>query len=443
MEFGELSENPFSLEKTPASQKRGAFVSAIKFLLFVAVCLGATVVVSSQSRRWLVQHLTADFDSLNTKQKQTRLIQLADLGLPGIEPLVDALADDQIQVARTAFDLLQEAQNQWTALDRDDQQQRHHALIDSLETIAVHLPDDRTGWGTSLLQQTVLATVSRKDSASRNLYRSANHAIDLLSLSNRAGPSVLSAQPLSSSQPRRLTVRQKPLSISGVGQSESWTDWPPTQPQSSPTGAKIVARSSSPANRSTVEGPSVYRSGRTAKLRRADTDRPVQLRDVAQSPEIQGPEIQSQKSQHLETSYATNPIRSVAHVVDSPMETLDDQSVMQWLDSPHTAMREQAKNELVSRGYDETQIAIATQIAVGDTPARLALVDAISRSTQIDPRPWLFMLLGDENRQVKLRTISVLATMKDAYVDQRLRKRLNEESDTKVASQIRRVLELR
>ena len=431
MEFGELSDNPFSLSKTPARPARSAFVSAVKFLLLVAVCLGATIVIGSQGRGWLVNRLTSNFASLGTEEKQSRLTQIAGLGLPGIDPLVRAMADKDPQVARTAYELLQSAQNQWTVFRRSDQEQYHHALIDSLKGIAVHLPDDRTGWGTSLLQQTVLATVNRRDDSSRKLYRSANHALEMLAISDRAGPSVLSDQPIDSDEPRRLTVKTRPLPVSEQDQSQNWTDWPPAN--STPSvhlerEAKITARSSTSEAARPDNAASVYRSGGAIKLQPTKVEEPVILRDFDQA---------------KETSYQAKPIQSVAHVVDSPLETLDDQSVMKWLGSPHTAMRQKARDELQSRGFGETEMTIATQIAAGDVPTRLAMIDAISRSGQIDPRPWLFMLLGDDNRQVKLRAISVLATMKDAYVDQRLQKQLAEEPDTTVASQIRRVLELR
>jgi hypothetical protein len=73
----------------------------------------------------------------------------------------------------------------------------------------------------------------------------------------------------------------------------------------------------------------------------------------------------------------------------------------------------------------------------------MQLVDAISRSSAIDPRPWLLMMLDDESRDVKLRVISVLATMNDPGVSQRLKMHLVDERDPTVAARIRRVLDLR
>jgi hypothetical protein len=430
MEFGELSDNPFSVNTPPKRPKRTAFYSAVKFLLLIAVCLGATVMLGSYSKTWLAQHLVAEFASLDTATKRTRLTQVAELGIPGIEPLVSALADDEIVVARTAYELLQEVQGRWIELDREEQQRYHRVLVDSIQTIAVHLPDDRTGWGTNLLQQTVAATVNRRDDSSRSLYRSANRTIERLSLSDRAGPSVLSDEPIDSTEPRRLAIRTKALSISAANQSDASIELradEPVQPlqKQGRSEARIVEGSSS---HSRATEPAVHRSGGAVKLQPANAGEQVVLRDIGE---------------RQETSYQAKPIVPVAHVVDSPLEALDDESVMKWLGSPHTAMREKANAELLSRGFSQTDISIATQISAGDTATRLTMIDAISRSDQIDPRPWLFMLLSDQNRQVKLRAISVLGTMQDAYVDQRLRMRLTDEQDKAVVAQIRNALEHR
>jgi hypothetical protein len=433
MDFGDLSDNPFALELSkPKHSRRKSVVSALKFLLLVAGCLAVTLLISSQSRRWLVHRLTHDFDSLSGQAKQARLIQIADLDALAIEPLVKALADDDMNVARTAYELLRQSQTSWTVLEHGEQQRRHASMVEALASIAIHMPDDRTGWGTSLLQQTILATVERQDDQSTDLYRDATHAIELLSLSDRSGPSILSAQPLDPLTPKRLTIRSEPLplSFSGLESDSQVTETP--QPASTST---IVSRSSSTDSSQPPQStdPSVYRSS-TVRLQPIDPDEPVILRDLEQP---------------RETSYQTgdhqqaDEIQSVAHLVDSPMETFDNKSVMHWLGSPQQVLRDKARLELISRGFDDTQLHIATQIASGDVQSRIALIDSIARSDSIDPRPWLLMMLSDKSRDVKLRVISVLATMKDPDVSSQLRMHLVDERDPTVAFRIRRVLDLR
>ncbi len=437
MDFGDLSDNPFALELSkPKHSRRKSVMSALKFLLLVAVCLAVTLLISSQSRRWLVHRLTHDFDSLSGEAKQARLIQIADLDAFAIEPLVKTLVDDDMNVARTAYELLRQSQTSWTVLEHREQQRRHASMVEALTSIAIYMPDDRTGWGTSLLQQTVLATVERPDDQSRDLYRDATHAIEMLSLSDRSGPSILSAQPLDPLTPKSFIIRSEPLPLPLSFASLESDSQVRKIPQPSSTST-IISRSSridpSQPPQSTDEVPSVYRSS-SVRLQPIDPGEPVILRDVGQP---------------RETSYQTgdlqqaDEIQSVAHLVDSPMETFDDKSVMHWLGSPHQVLRDKARLELISRGFDNTQLNIATQIASGDVQTRIALIDSIARSDSIDPRPWLLMMLGDESREVKLRVISILATMRDPDVSSRLRMHLVDERDPTVAFRIRRVLELR
>jgi hypothetical protein len=426
MDFGDFPENPFSLHSPPqASVKRRALVPALKFILIVSVCLGVTVWVGGQSRKWLLNQFTKDFDSLGIQEKQTRLMQIADLGEVSIGTLVETMTCKELEVARTSFNLLSESQNSWTVLDKADQRRCHTTLVGALSQVAVQLPDDRTGWATSLLQQTLLATVERSDDDSRKLYRQATQAIELMSLSDRAGQSILSDAPLDPNAPRRLTIRAAPLPVDTAAAMNQWTDWPPEQsPQS--TAGRIVARSQPSMD---VEPPSVYRSS-AGQLQPVESTDAVVLRDINGSTEQTPPETSPEEPE----------IRSVAHLVDSPMETFDDKSVIHWLGSPHQRLREQARAELVSRGFSESQLVFATQIAAGDTGTKLELVNLIARSTESDPRPWLMLMLDDENRDVKLHVVSALATMNDPDVDQKLRMHLVDETDLTVAARIRRVL---
>ncbi len=428
MDFGDLSHNPFALELSqPKRVRRKSVVSALKFLLLVAVCFVVTLLISSQSRRWLVHRLVDDFDSLSGEAKQARLIQIADLDALAIEPLVKTLADDDINVARTAYDLLRQSQLSWTVLDYQEQQRRHASMVDALRSIAVQLADDRTVWGTSLLHQTILVTVERGDDQSRGLCRDARHALEMLSLSDRSGPSILGAEPLDPLAPKRLTVRSRPLPL------------PLDDIDSADQGAvaTIVSQSTTIdqdlALQQSADAPSVYRSSSTP-LQPIASGEPVILREVGRPRETS---FQSSGGQQVAE------IQSVTHLVDSPMETFDDKSVMHWLGSPHQVLRDKARLELLSRGYDSSQLNIATQIASGDLQTRIALIDAIARSDSMDPRPWLLMMLGDKSREVRLRVISVLATMNDPEVGSRLRAHLVDERDPTVAFRIRRVLDLR
>ncbi|MGI9471433.1 MAG: HEAT repeat domain-containing protein [Rubripirellula sp.] len=437
MDFGDRSDNPFAVPfNGKKSSRRKSLVSAAKFFALIAVALGAILVVSSQSQRWLVYQLTQDFDALGAKEKSVRLVQIAELGAVGVEPLVRAMTDEDVEVARTAYEMLRQSQNEWTVLEEDQRLNRHELLIDSLRSIAIDLDDDRTGWGTNLLQQTMVAALDRDEESSQKIYSRASEAMQLYALTERPGPSVL-IKDSDSDTPRRLVVTSKPLPVADANSVDHWTNWPPQKETSArishaDAGTEANAKSgpvqtlnASLADRSPGNA-SVYKSTAN-RLREVDSEENVALRELAS----------------FESGTDDAAVKSATHLVDSPMSTFDDVSVMRWLGSPHQALREKAKLELISRGYDGTAITIATRIAAGDVPTRLALVDALANANAVDPRPWLLMLLQDDNRDVKLKVISVLGTMSDPEIAGKLQMHLVDETDPTVAARIRRVLKLR
>lgn len=463
--------NPFA---TPQRQRRRGVGKRIaragKLLALVAIGFGVTLFFGDWSQRWLVQRLTADFETLSATEKKQRLVQVFELGAIGIEPLVTVLADQDDDVARTAYDLLREGQNEWTVLRHDAAHERHCTMVASLKDWAIQIPDDRTGWASGLLQQTILETVNRPDPDSRKLYDDANEALGLFVLSNRAGPSVLTDEPFESSIPQRLDVPVEPLPVNGS--DETWTDWPPERGtveigsggelggvsigMSEIGGAEISGGVDIGPARPTVEAinpdvetqpvpaPTVYRSA-SARLQPVAPNQVV-LGDVSQPDggATVGRPANLTTEVFVDSSLSSqDDIRPVNSLIDTPMETFDDVSVIGWLASPHEELRGQAESELVRRGFKEQHLSLARQIVSSDVKTRMDLVAVIARNSSIDPRPWLLMMLDDPNRDVQLRAISALATMNDPDVNSELRVRLVDQTDPIVAARLRRVLDLR
>ncbi|MGB0760692.1 MAG: HEAT repeat domain-containing protein, partial [Rubripirellula sp.] len=252
---------------------------------------------------------------------------------------------------------------------------------------------------------------------------------------------------------------------------DEWTSWPPSKAvarnitdvgsgassnmnsgRASGVSLGTVDPTRPPASRHEAV-PTVYKSGAN-RLRLIGENEVVQLADVADSSgtaSYAGDAISSTNAMKVQPPVhradVSQPVAVDANtqvgLVDSPMGTFDDASVMRWLGSPHAALREKAKLELVSRGFDGTAIAIATRIFTGDVSQKLELVDALSSTTVIEPRPWLLLLLQDPDRDVRLRAVSCLGSMDDPAIAGRLQTHLVEERDPAVASRIRRVLDLR
>ncbi len=472
MEFGDLSENPFArVSSREKKSRRRALVRALQVFVLVTIATVVVLVLANQSKRWLASRLTADFATLEPPRKIERLAQLAELGGIGVEPLVNSMADKHPGVARAGYDLLRTAQNNWTVLPLEDETSRHEILIDALKGIAIELPSHRTGWGTSLLQQTLLFAAEHPGETGK-LPELASNTINLLSLSGRP-TRVDSAADLGSVQSGRLGVQSGPLPVDAVQSVDEWTTWPPGQAnvrditgksadtQSAVAAGSVLAGSvlagSSGAMRSSERplnaesprtAPTVYKSG-ASRLQLIGENEVVQLVDVRNSagvePAVANDSYNANQAVHRVEAGDAVALDANAQValVDAPMGTFDDTSVMRWLGSPHAALREQAKLELVSRGYDGTAIAIATRIYTGDVNQKIELVDALAGTSVIDPRPWLLLLLQDLDRDVRLRTLSSLGSMDDPAIATRLQSHLVDERDPAVASRIRRILNLR
>ena len=468
MEFGDLSENPFArVARKEKNTRRRALVRAFQVFVLVTIATGGILVLANQSKRWLAGRLLADFDGLGASQKIDRLAQIAELGVFSVEPLVSSMADEDSGVARTGYELLRTAQNNWTVLPLEDEKSRHEVLIEAVKGIALDLPDHRTGWGTSLMQQTLLFTAEHPG-ATGDLPERASNAINLLALSGRPEQN---ATLVKSVTPGRLGVQGGPLPVDGIQSVDEWTTWPPGQkiarnvtdgvtdaaPNAIAGVTSGVSFGAADSAQATANFPTASRSGAVPTVYKSGANRlqligeneVVRLADFAESSLIDsvGSADASQigRSDHRSGVTKSLAIEANAQValVDSPMGTFDDASVMHWLGSPHTALREKAKLELVSRGFDETAIAIATRIFTGDINEKLELVDALTSTSVIEPRPWLLLLLQDPDRDVRLRTVSSLGSMDDPAIAGRLQTHLGDERDPAVASRIRRVLNLR
>ncbi len=338
MNSGDFSDvpNPFAMLGQKSARPRSrALWKAAKFLCLVLACFAIVLSASVASKRFLVYRLTNDFDALGPAERQTRLVQLAQLGSPAVVPLVDAMADEDIHVARTAFDLLHTMQNEWTLLNSATCQTKHRELVAALRSMAVQIPDDRTGWPASLLQQTISDFVTRTDSTSRSLYREANETLERLTLSSRSGPSIVADAPLDPQSPQRLQVKSRPL---------------PVQPLDEDLHSPSA---------------SIYKSA-SMRLQPIAPESAVVLREVNQpSPMISEKPIAPVPPESRETPYQIQQTQSVGSTIDTslvttPMQTYDDVSVIHWLASDNEPLREQAKLELSSRGYGESELALAT-----------------------------------------------------------------------------------
>jgi hypothetical protein len=439
----------------PQSATRKAAMGALKYLLAVVLVFAALLAVRQASGMWLLSRLTQDLHSLPSDQQQQRLVQIAGFGRPAIPHLVAALASDDLGTARTAHEILRGLQNQWSVLTPSTKVDRHLNLVAAIAESGPRLPDDRTGWATSLIQQSILESVDQSNDREQLLYQNANDALAILSHNHRSGPSILNPRTLNSTTdsdiaasgnasipPRRivaggrLLAQARPLPVNQTDAGAAWTDWPGTEAAHAPT--------------SSDGSPTIYRSGASRRpglkqtsmrLKPIMADQTVVLKPI-EPQAVDAGYADAGTSPGQVIMQANSEVQSGDNLVETALQAYDDRSVMQWLSSDQSSHREAAKLELMSRGYEHQQLQYAKHLFDPDPSVRLHFVQQLNRSARMDPRPWLKLMSVDENRTVRLAVVTALGSMSGHDIDQQLQRMMAAERDPSVAAKIRHTLDL-
>jgi hypothetical protein len=71
------------------------------------------------------------------------------------------------------------------------------------------------------------------------------------------------------------------------------------------------------------------------------------------------------------------------------------------------------EHDLATRGFKHLSKPLVEQYLSDDLEVRLKLLDSVLAEANVDPRPWLFLLADDENADVRLMAVTVMATSDD------------------------------
>jgi hypothetical protein len=93
-----------------------------------------------------------------------------------------------------------------------------------------------------------------------------------------------------------------------------------------------------------------------------------------------------------------------------PLAAREPLSVMYALQDSREQVRAAAHAELLRRGFSEVEVAVARRLTDPDPAERLALVGHLPQIAGIDPEPWLLWLCRDEDADVRLAALTLIAT---------------------------------
>jgi hypothetical protein len=403
MHSGDLSQLPNPFAPEPRSWNRSAMISALKTFLVIAVAFAILMAVTSRGPTWLANRLGEDFSSLDSTEKQSRLDQLSQLGIAGFEPMLAGVADKDPEVVDHAIKLIRDLQTQWTSLPKAESQDRQLALINAIEQYTPRFAEPQQAWAASFLNETIIENADDSSRRSQQVFVAANHALQQLTR-------------------RDLVVFEQNVAL---------------KPAPHPRDSLGAAKSPQHAEPLPLRVSTVVTVAHEFKVAGASLSIPT-VGDAQAAAYAESPDANVDTTQRIdEIAETTTPTR---RLVD--WTTFDTASIMRVLGSDQATIRDQAAQQLRQRGFSETELSVADAIANSDAAYRLELIRQLVTQDTVDARPWLLLLLRDEDREVKLEAVSALGRFLDPQIRKELRLRMIDETDQKVALRIRNVLQL-
>lgn len=124
------------------------------------------------------------------------------------------------------------------------------------------------------------------------------------------------------------------------------------------------------------------------------------------------------------------------------LQAMDEMEVMRLLQNPNAKTAAAGREELQRRGFGAVQIDLATRLFSSNSNVRRELARALPALRSIDPTPWLLWLARDEDAEVRLTAISLMATVSDPRLLAEIERMAASDEDPRIrrcAEQLRQV----
>jgi hypothetical protein len=160
---------------------------------------------------------------------------------------------------------------------------------------------------------------------------------------------------------------------------------------------------------------------------------------AANEPAVGLPTVDDWARAHL------GPDEASADIAGQPekIEVTDTLRWMHALNSNDLLVRARAEEELAREGFTEFHMELARQLTNPDANVRRALAESLPAIPDIDARVWLVWLSRDDNTEVRLAAMAVMATTGDPSTMRRIEQMAREDSDPRVQRQGERLLGMR
>jgi len=143
-------------------------------------------------------------------------------------------------------------------------------------------------------------------------------------------------------------------------------------------------------------------------------------------------------------SIASHPVVRMKLVSDKPnlagIEKAENAELIRLLGNANADVAKAASLALKHRGFQDSEIELASELAVGSAAQRIELIQQIAQANRIAPQPWLLWMAEDGQPEVRRMAVSLLSSMQNEEVQRALRMLLFREANPEIKDLIRKVL---
>ncbi len=415
------------------------YLKTLLLLLAVAAVLGLPGLLHNQYPRLLAVYWRSQLDSVSDQKARELLGQIGALDESGVAVLVEALGSPRESVARAASQVLTERMELWTTLPPREASPR---LLVLAKALAERVP-----------QFGPTARRDAEDVATWILrWRPDGEIVDraeLIALCEKVLEATSFRQP--EEWPEGRITRHEPVADKPPGPGFQPGGDRPRPQRDLPLTTSIAALARLPGGGLPVDEPAATTENSepprlldgqaerdlTASNTLVSDPRPNQgLRLTPASPKTAGPGTSAIAGSTVEHRPPT--LLPAVNSVDD-LAQRDSLELMRLLRTSGGDTTLRIRAELARRGFTEVHMELARRMFDPDPQVRIALARALPGLKTVDATNWLLWLSEDENAEVRLAAITLLATTGDPNLLRRVQAIAAKDRDARIRRQGARV----
>jgi hypothetical protein len=438
-------------------------------LLLTAGLVALAIALRGPYARLAAEHWRRELATVSDRRADQLLRQVADLGDAGIPILVEALGAERESVAKAAGEVLSEQLNRWQNLYPANGLQKQAILADALAGAVEQFRPAARGQAAELAAR-ILLWLPEAAAADRSPIIAACEKVVRRGAADRRWPA---EEESAGSVASGLTPqRELPLPLAdGAGESSQARDpWqaaemPVAELARLPGGGLPIDSFPAAALRlpaAAVDSPPLSGgSGDVSVVQPQRLDSPTGARPLSslrrpRSGSASGANSSSGKSaagSSPQGAAGVTPLSGAETAAgtgegpdsrpDAELGAAETTAVMRMLHAADKSRAARARAELMRRGFSEVHLDLARRLFDPDLEVRKELARALPGLRSVDAIPWMLWLSHDEDPEVRLVAVTLMATTGDPALCKQIEKMAQEDPDPRIQERADRLSQQR